>query len=79
MSLFRKRPKYTDADARVVGFFFSQYVEVMKHGRDATDERMKRYIADVIHALGVPAEIQHEEEDQQLIEAQPYPIIHRRK
>jgi hypothetical protein len=37
-----------------VGFFFQQYVEVMTHGKDRTDEDMKGYLFDVITQLGVP-------------------------
>ena len=50
----RPRFRLTDADPRVVGFFFGQYVELMKHGKDKTDQAMKEYLFDVITQLGVP-------------------------
>lgn len=66
MRFFRRKPQFTDADAKVVGFFFAQYVELMKHGKDATDDAMKQYVYDIIQELGVP--------DQLTIEAMPIEI-----
>lgn len=48
------RIRYSDTDPRQVEFYFAQYIELMKHGRDRCDEAMKAYVANVITELGVP-------------------------
>ncbi len=78
---FRPKVKYTDASAKVVGFFLQQYVEVMKHAKDRTDARMKDYLFAVIEGLGVPlADIDIVEPEPETEPEEPtlLPIINRR-
>jgi hypothetical protein len=77
MRLLRPKFKLTDADPSVVGFFFSQYTQLMMHGKDKTDEAMKGYLFDVITQLGVPDSVPLPEPE--VVEEEPrYPIINRR-
>lgn len=78
MRLMKPRFRLTDADPSVVGFFFQQYVEVMKHGKDRTDEHMKGYLFDVITQLGVPETALPSVEPEVVEDETAYPIIHRR-
>lgn len=54
MRWLRRRVRYTDADPKMVAFYFAQYVELMKHGKDECDDLMKLRVAAIIDDLGVP-------------------------
>lgn len=68
MRWFAPRFKKTESSPKLVAFFFSQYVEVMKHGHDRTDDKMKDYLYSVITDLGVP------EEPIEMVEQQSSPL-----
>lgn len=79
---FRPRYQMKEVSPKVVGFFFAQYVEVMKHGTDKTDARLKEYLFQVVTGLGVPlADIEMIEDEEDVVPdpaEQSLPIIHRR-
>lgn len=63
MLFFKPKYHFSDVSPKVVGFFFSQYVQVMRHGKDKVDQRMKKYLYSVCLGLGVPdAEFEEEQE-----------------
>lgn len=78
MGLFTPKFRVTEVSPKVVGFFFAQYCEVMKHGKDKVDQRMKDYLFSIITGLGVPeSDIEVVEEILEELPL-PKPIIHRR-
>lgn len=86
LSFFKPKYEVTGVSPKVVGFFFAQYVQVMRHGHDRVDEKMKRYLYEVCLGLGVPLNDIEEVKPEEIAEL-PAPveeerapiIIHRRK
>jgi len=84
MRFFKPKFKFTDSSPKVLAFFCAQYVEVMKHGKDKTDNRMKEYFEAVIVGLGVPESDIEMIQDAEVVELEPViqsrlPVINRRK
>jgi aspartyl-tRNA synthetase len=51
---WKPRLKITDSHPKEVAFYYAQYVEVMKHGKDKIDARLKSHLYDILLELGVP-------------------------
>lgn len=82
MAWWRPRVRYTNADPTAVAFYFRQYVELMRHGKDVCDEAMKQHVFDIISDLGVPdrfVETEAEPAGLELPAPRANPIIVRRE
>lgn len=68
LSFFKPKYEMTDVKLKVATLFFAQYVEVMKHGKDRTDRRFKRYLYAVCLGLGVPMGDSEDIEEAEIVE-----------
>lgn len=80
--MFRRRIVETEISLDVLKTFMNFYIKVLQHQKDITDEKMKRYLFNVIEESGLPNYEIEQPEDvcaNDFSHRDVMPIIHRRK